>query len=168
VIIMEFYPLPETVKRRPARIPRLDRGAVSGFYFYALVRLSMNGAEVFSAAGLDVEPANTVGAPLLDLAAYGFLALKTAIRQGTAIYRWPDSGGQLVFRAHEGEIEVSTNFSRVVGHGRADELVQAWGEFIASVRVYLTRAIPELHKHPYWGRWLRGLDLEVIRGKPKQ
>jgi hypothetical protein len=104
-----------------------DAGALQETYFLMPTRLQVHQDELFA-----VPPK----------------ALRTT-------YTWPGSGWRLRFQTSGQEVLIH---SEVNGHqscAHYTELLAAFEHFASTVREVLSRKVPELQEHPYWGKWLR-------------
>lgn len=91
--------------------------------------------------------------PLLHVAVEGLAQVRQARARGSATYHLP-GGGWLRFEVAGENVLVTSDLGQTAVATIA-ALVQAFEEFAAAVRAALRQRLPELSRHPYWGRWLQ-------------
>ena len=100
--------------------------------------------------------------PLLDVAGRGLAVVRALPLRGESSYDFLDASPRLLFALAGTDVLVTTNFSEGNWEAPYPELLAAWEQFAASVRVYLRAECPELGANPVWGAWLAGADYEDL------
>ena len=133
-----------------------DAAALQETYFLMPTRLQVHQEELFAVPFKDQQKYASpwLALPLLHVATVGLQKVKDTGKQGQAIYTLPGSGWRLRFEACGQDVSIHSEVNGRQSCVQYAELLAAFEHFASTAREILSREVPELQHHPYWGKWL--------------
>jgi hypothetical protein len=134
-----------------------DAAALQETYFLMPTRLQVHQDELFAAPlqGYRKDASPWLELPILHVATVGLQKVKDICKQGQSTYTLPGSGWRLRFQASGQDILIHSEVNGRQSCVHYTELLAAFEHFASIVKEVLSRKVPELQEHPYWGTWLR-------------
>lgn len=168
-------------EERDMDLLEVDAGVLLHIYFQMPVRLKIGSAELLQIDRVDQEQTQAdslsdVSAmlikekvsqnvsvwqslPLLHIAEAGLDSVREAWSNGRSTYSIPGSGHIYLERLCE-DIVVRSDLTEQISQCLYSELFTVFEQFRELVRATLLREVPQLVDHYYWGKWLKGDEVE--------